>query len=226
MKLLIVEDDPILSKNLVKGFEKTGYVVEAALDGAEGEYLAFVNEYDLIILDLNLPKIDGIDVLQYIKKTKPNQRIIILSARDDLEDRILGMDVGANDYITKPFHFRELECRVRALLRCNFLQVDTSIRCGKLIYDTAKKIVYYDECELSLTPKELLILEYLIYHKDMTVSAEELIEHVWSSDADMFSLSLKTHISRLRKKLLKQTGSNIITTRRGRGYQIVEEDII
>lgn len=224
MKLLIVEDDPILSKNLVKGFEKTGYIAESALDGTEGEYMALVNEYDLIILDLNLPGMDGLAVMEHVRREKPDQRILILSARSDIEDRILGMDLGANDYITKPFHFRELEARVRALLRRNFSQLDPLLRCGNLTYDTAKKIMYYGGRELDLTPKELLILEYLLYHKGATVCAEELIDHVWSSDADLFSLSLKTHISRLRKKLLDQTGAELIATQRGNGYRLIEED--
>lgn len=226
MRLLIVEDDPILSKNLVKGFEKTGYIAEPALDGTDGEYLALVNEYDLIILDLNLPGMDGLEVMKHVRKEKPDQRILILSARSDLDDRILEMDLGANDYITKPFHFKELEARVRALLRRNFSQIDPLIRCGKLTYDTAKKAVYYDERELVLTPKELLIMEYLLYHKGITVSAEELIDHVWSSDADLFSLSLKTHMSRLRKKLLEQTGAELISTQRGSGYRLIEEETL
>lgn len=224
MKLLIIEDDPILSKNLVKGFEKTGYIAEAALDGRDGEYMASVNEYDLILLDLNLPGVDGLDILQTLRKEKPNQRILILSARSELDDRILGMDLGANDYLTKPFHFRELEARVRALLRRSFSQVNPVICCGKLSYDTAKKTACYDGKELSVTPKELLILEYLLYHKDTVVSSEELIEHIWNSDVDLFSLSLKTHMSRLRKKLLEQTGSEIISTQRGSGYRISEVD--
>lgn len=224
MKLLIVEDDPILSKNLVRGFEKTGYIAESALSGTDGEYKAIVNEYDLIILDLNLPGMDGLEVMQHIRKEKPDQRILILSARCDLEDRILGMDLGSNDYMTKPFHFKELEARVRALLRRNFSQIDPLIRCGGLVYDTAKKTAYYGQAELSLTPKELSILEYLLYHKETTVSAEELIDHVWSSEADQFSLSLKTHMSRLRKKLQEQTGSEIISTQRGSGYRITEEN--
>lgn len=140
MKLLIVEDDPILSKNLVRGFEKTGYIAESALSGTDGEYKAFVNEYDLIILDLNLPGMDGLEVMQRIRKEKPDQRILILSARCDLEDRIWGMDLGSNDYMTKPFHFKELEARVRALLRRNFSQIAPMIRCGNLAYDTAKKL--------------------------------------------------------------------------------------
>lgn len=224
MKLLIVEDDPDLSRLLQKGLTKKGYVAEIASDGIEGCSQAFINDYDLVILDLNLPGLDGMEVLSKIRRDKPDQRILILSARSQVEDRVKGLNMGANDYLTKPFDFAELEARISALLRREFSQAAPVICWGPLSLNTRTKVLTCGETVLNLPPKEFSILEYLLYNQGRTVSTEELIEHVWHSDVDLFSITIKPHMSRLRKKLLEHTGSEVICTVRGCGYLIPEED--
>lgn len=224
MKLLIIEDDPDLSRLLQKGFTKRGYVAEAALDGIEGCSLAAINDYDLIILDLNLPGMDGLEVLSNIRKEKPDQRTLILSARSEVEDRVKGLNMGANDYLSKPFDFAELDARVRALLRREFSQTAPVIQWRNLTLNTRTKVLSCNGAILNLPPKEFAILEYLLYNKGRVVSSEELIEHIWQSDVDLFSITIKPHMSRLRKKLLVYTGSEVISTVRGSGYMISEEE--
>lgn len=224
MKLLIIEDDTDLSRLLQKGFTKKGYVAEVALDGIEGCAQASINDYDLVILDLNLPGMDGLEVLSTIRAEKPDQRILILSARSEIEDRVQGLNMGANDYLSKPFDFAELDARVRALLRREFSQTSPVICWGSLKLNTRTKMLTCDGTSLNLPPKEFAILEYLLYNKGKTIRTEELIEHIWHSDVDLFTVTIKPHMSRLRKKLLAHTGSEVIVTVRGSGYRIPEED--
>lgn len=223
VKLLIVEDEPDMRKALEKWFIKKGFLVDTAEDGDEGSYLALVNAYDVIVLDLNLQGKDGLEILQEIRERSKTQRVIILSARSTVPDKILGLDMGANDYLTKPFDFMELEARVRSLARREILQRDTEIRIDHLVIDTAQKMVFYNGEKVELSPKEYGILEYLGIHLGKTVSAEDLIEHVWESDVDLFSVSVKVHMSKLRKKIEKVTGKKYIETIRGRGYLLSED---
>lgn len=220
MKILIIEDEPELLSALKKGFTKKGFAVDAAEDGNEGSYLAEVNEYDVIVLDLNLPYKDGLEVLEEIRSKSQTQKVLILSARSSVPDKILGLDMGANDYLAKPFDFLELEARVRCLARREFVQKDSVIALGELTIDTAKKEARHKDQKLELAPKEYAILEYLALHADKVISAEELIEHVWESDADLFSVSVKVHISNLRKKLEAACGEPVIKTVRGVGYTV------
>lgn len=223
VKLLIVEDEPDMRKALEKWFIKKGFLVDTAEDGEEGSYLALVNAYDVIVLDLNLQGKDGLEILQEIRERSKTQRVIILSARSMVPDKILGLDMGANDYLTKPFDFMELEARVRSLARREIVQRDTEIRIDHLVIDTAQKMVFYNGEKIELSPKEYGILEYLGIHLGKTVSAEDLIEHVWESDVDLFSVSIKVHMSKLRKKIEKVTGKKYIETIRGRGYLLSED---
>lgn len=225
MKLLIVEDEPDMRKALEKGFLKRGFLVDTAEDGEEGAYLAQVNTYDVIVLDLNLPGKDGFKILQEIREQSKSQKVIILSARSSVPDKVLGLDMGANDYLAKPFDFLELEARVRSLARRKIVQNDTEIRIDHLVIDTAQKIVFYRGETIKLAPKEYAILEYLGINQGKTVSAEELIDHVWESDADLFSISVKVHMSKLRKKIEEVTGKNYIETVRGRGYLLSEKGL-
>lgn len=225
MKLLIVEDEPDMRKGLEKGFLKKGFLVDTAEDGEEGAYLALVNTYDVIVLDLNLPGKDGFEILQEIRERSKTQKVIILSARSSVPDKVLGLDMGANDYLAKPFDFRELEARVRSLARREIVQNDTEIRIDHLVIDTVQKMVFYDGKKMELAPKEYAILEYLGINRGRTVSAEELIDHVWESDIDLFSVSVKVHVSKLRKKLEEATGKNYIETVRGRGYLLSEKGL-
>ena len=223
VKLLIVEDEPDMCKALEKWFIKKGFFFVFVEDGEEGSYLALVNTYDVIVLDLNLQGKDGLEILREIRERSKTQRVIILSARSTVPDKILGLDLGANDYLTKPFDFMELEARVRSLARREIVQRDTEIRIAHLVIDTAQKMVFYDGEKVELSPKEYAILEYLGMNSGKTVSAEDLIEHVWESDADLFSVSVKVHMSKLRKKIEKVTGKKYIETVRGRGYLLREE---
>lgn len=223
MKILMIEDELDLLSALKKGFTKKGYAVDTAEDGNEGSYLAEVNEYDVIVLDLNLPYQDGLDILEEIRNRSQTQKVLILSARSSVPDKILGLDMGANDYLAKPFDFLELEARVRNLARREFIQKDSMITVGPITIDTAKKEVRHNGQKLELAPKEYAILEYLALHTEKVVSAEELIEHIWESDVNLFSVSVKVHISHIRKKLQSACGKEMIVTVRGCGYRIEEE---
>ena len=169
MKLLIIEDEPDMRNALKKGFIKKGYLVDTAEDGEEGSYLALVNTYDVIVLDLNLPGKDGLEILQEIRDRSKTQRVIILSARSSVPDKITGLDMGANDYLAKPFDFMELEARVRSLARREMVQNDTKINIHNLVIDTVQKKVSYNGEKIELTPKEYAILEYL--HMSLTCNS-------------------------------------------------------
>ena len=224
MKILLVEDEELLSSIITKGLRKLGYAVDTVFDGEEALFSYEVNEYDIIILDLNIPKKDGLEVLREIRKKDHETKVIVLSARSKVSDRISGLDCGANDYLIKPFDFGELEARVRNLLRRSFIQVSPTMECGILRLDTVSKNVYITGELLCLTKKEYGILEYLLMNKEKVISAEELVEHVWDSDFDSFSNTLRYHMHNLKKKLSKYSENEIIKTIRGQGY-IIEENI-
>ncbi len=223
MKVLVVEDDLSLQKAISTGLKKFGYAIDVASDGEEALKCFEVNEYDAVILDLNMPRVDGMDVLKEIRKNNQEIKVLILSARSEVEDKISGLDTGANDYMEKPFHFKELEARLRALLRRKFIQTNTLLSYGELTIDTALKVVHVHQTRIDLTKKEYGILEYLLLNKVKVVSAEEIIEHVWDSNADLFSNSLKVHINSLKKKLAVHLGEKeFIRNTRGLGYFIAE----
>ena len=216
MKLLIIEDEPSLQKALVKGFKKLDYTVDAAGDGERALELYFDNKYNLVVLDLNLPKLDGMNVLEEIRKENKEIPVLILSAKGEANDIITGLDMGANDYLAKPFHFGELEARVRALLRRDFKTSDTVITSGDVTLDTALKKVFCNGGEVQLTKKEYGILEYLMLNKGKVITVTELIESVWESDTDAFSNAFKVHINSIRKKLPDGSVKNA----KGQGYYV------
>ena len=222
MRILLVEDEKKLSDSIVKGLSNAGYAVDAAYDGEEALYEYEVNEYDLIILDLNLPKKDGLDVLREIREKDNEMKILILSARTKIDDRILGLDEGANDYLIKPFDFGELKARTRNLLRRDFVQKPQDLTLNGLTVDTKAKRVLYHTQEITLTRKEYGILEYLMLHKNQIISAETLTEHVWNNEFDPFSNSFRYHIHSLKKKINAASGLNFIKTVWGQGY-IIED---
>ena len=225
MKLLLVEDEALLSAAIAKGLRKHGYAVDCAYDGQEALERYSVNEYDLMILDLNLPKVDGLEVLQKIREKDAALRVLILSARSTVPDKIAGLDGGGNDYLTKLFDFAELEARIRALLRQELRVKDVNLSRGALRVDTAVKQVYWKDKPVELTKKEYAILEYLMAHPGRVISSEELIEHVWDSEADLFSNSFRFHLSSLRKKLAAASGrEDLIVTLRGQGYRMADEE--
>lgn len=221
MKLLLIEDEEDLSAMLVKGLKKKGYAVDTAHDGEQGLYLYGLNEYDLIILDLNIPVINGFEVLQQIRRNDMYIKILILSAKTEVEHKVKGLNMGANDYMGKPFDFMELDARINGLLRLNFIQTSAEQFCGNIKINLITKMVWKDDVPIPLTKKEYSILEYLFIHKNEVISAETLIEHVWDSNVDLFSNSLKYHIHMLKKKLNTSCIRNI----RGHGYILTEETI-
>ena len=218
MRLLIIEDEEQLLDALKKGLMKRGYAVDTAEDGITGSEMAYQNEYDVIILDLNLPGKDGIEVLKDIRTRSMTTKVLILSARSSVQDKIKGLDLGAN------FDFLELEARIRNLIRRDFVQQSTVIHLQNLTLDTAQKSAAVNGHKLDLQPKEYAILEYLALHSGTVISAEELIEHIWDEEADMFSMSVKVHISNLRKKISAYGDSSLIVTVRGEGYMIAKGD--
>lgn len=216
MRLLIVEDEETLLKAIRKGFEKSGYASDTARDGEEALDKFFGAAYDVIILDLNLPRLDGLEVLKTIRENSKDVGVLILSARGEVEDKVEGLDLGANDYLAKPFSFHELKARVRALVRRDYRTEDRVIESGGILLDTALREVTVDDTTIALTNKEYGILEYLLLHKGEIQSAETIIEHVWDENADMFSNAFKVHLSSLRKKLPKA----FIKTVKGAGYYV------
>lgn len=218
MKILVVEDEHTLCDDIAEDLELERYTVERCYDGLEAWEKLLVESYDLAILDLNLPGMDGLDLLRQVRREKPELRILILSARSTLEDKVAGLDLGADDYLTKPFALEELEARVRSLLRREFSPRNPTVTVGALVLDGQKREIRANGTPLALTYKEFGILEYLMLHQGKPVSQEELLEHIWETDSNPFSHSVRMHISSLRKKLRAVLGYDPITTKIGHGY--------
>ena len=220
MRILVTEDEKDLADALAKGLERQGYAVDVAYDGEESLRLAEVNDYDLLILDLNLPKVDGMKVCQRLRDSGSSIGILMLTARADLDSRVDGLDIGADDYLVKPFHFPELLARVRAILRREGEHKKPILRTGDLVLDPNTIRASVRDTQITLTAKEFGILEYLMRNVGRAVSQEELLEHVWSEDANLFTQSIKVHINNLRKKLDAAGGEGMISTIKGKGYFI------
>lgn len=219
MRILIVEDEIDILLALQKGLKNEGYAVDIISNGDKALELLSFNTYDLVVLDINLPGLDGFSVLQELRENNEETRVIIVSANREIEDRIRGLDLGANDYLVKPFDFLELKARIRALLRRNFISKPTVINEGELSIDISSHKVTYNNEEINLTLKEYSILKYLVENKGKVISSEELIEHIWDENADPFTTSIRVHIYSLRKKLLAVSGDkNIIKTIKSAGY--------
>ena len=224
MKILLVEDEERLLESIREGLVHSGYVVDTALDGEEGSFMAFTNDYDLIILDINLPQKDGFEILKEIRERDREVNIIMLTALSDVDDRVRGFDLGANDYVLKPFHFEELKARIRSLLRRQTTIKNAVIETSGISFDTTKRTFTIDGENLRLTAKEAGILEYLFFNLGRYVTTEELMEHVWNDEVDLFSNVVRVHMSALRKKLKARLGKNIIRNEIGKGYIIDEEN--
>ena len=220
MRVLVVEDEKSLCESIAKGLRLDGYEVDTVFDGTEASEVISSDSFDLIILDLNLPGMDGMDILKNMRASDNETNVLILSARGGLNDKIEGLDSGANDYLCKPFHFEELEARVRSLTRRRTIQNNIVLECGEITLNTKTRTAFAKGEELSLTRKELAILEYLILHRGRPVSQEELIEHIWDGSVDSFSNSIRVHISALRKKIRTSLGYDPITNKVGQGYVI------
>lgn len=221
MRILVVDDEEDIANALVKGLRQQGYAADIALDGQKALEMAWVNEYDLLILDLNLPGMGGLEVCRQLRTEKPDLLILMLTARDKLEDKVTGLDLGADDYMVKPFHFEELAARVRALLRRDLRIREPLLQCDDLKLDPAARIVWQDKQQLDLTRKEFGVLEYLMRHPNEVISQEKLLEHVWDINADPFTNTVRVHISSLRHKLDDDPENPLyIETVIGQGYRL------
>ena len=218
MHILVVEDERALCDTIVRSLRRQAYSVDFCYNGNKALELIDVERYDLILLDLNLPGTDGMTVLRTLRETDHETRVLILSARSEVADKVEGLDAGANDYLAKPFHLAELEARIRSLTRRQFTQNDVVLSCGDLAFDTKARTASVAGQALTLTRKETGILEYLLLNKGRPVSQEELIDHVWDNSVDNFSNSIRVHISSLRKKLRAALGCDPIRNRIGEGY--------
>ena len=218
MRLLYAEDEEDLNKVVTKKLTEEGFSVDSCFDGKEAIDNVQFTEYDAAILDIMMPHADGFAVLKELRKLKKNTPVLFLTARDSIEDRVTGLDSGANDYLVKPFHFRELEARIRALLRTSYNKSDDIIRLESqdiTIYLNKKQVQKNGE-NIPLTPKEYAIFEYLCLNKDALISTDELLEHNVDMNANDTSSVIKVHIAAIRKKL----GSDVIKNTRGMGYTV------
>jgi DNA-binding response OmpR family regulator len=219
MHILIVEDDARIAEFVTKGLEESGYHVTVARDGEEGFLDARYNDYALIVLDLMLPKLDGIEVARKLRAAGKATPILMLTARDTEKDRILGLDVGADDYLTKPFSFGEFLARVRALLRRDTLLRSSVMRVGDLELDTAARQVRRHGRAITLSAREYALLEYLVHHAGQVVTREQLAEHVWS-DAEVESNVIDVYVRYVRQKVDTPFEEPLIHTVRGVGYTL------
>ena len=220
MRLLVVEDDATLQRQLLEALTFNGYAVDVASDGREALYLGQEQPYDAVILDVGLPLMDGISVLRKWRAEQRTMPVLILTARDDWHDKVAGIDAGADDYLTKPFHMQELLARVRALIRRANGVADSILRCGELELDTRTGRASCQNELIALTSHEFKILSYLMHHLDEVVSRNELTEHIYAQDFDRDSNTIEVMIGRLRKKI----PDGMIQTVRGMGYRLAKAD--
>ena len=224
MRILVVEDERALCETIVRSLRRLAYSVDPCYDGDTAIDLLGSERYDLVLLDLNLPGADGMTVLRTLRQTDRETRVLILSARSEVADKVEGLDAGANDYLAKPFHLEELEARIRSLTLRQFTQNDVVLHCGPLSFDARSRTATAAGQPLALTRKETGILEYLLLHRGRPVSQEELLEHVWDNSVDSFSNSIRVHISAMRKKLRAVLGYDPIRNRIGEGYLMGGEE--
>ena len=224
MRLLIVEDEKELCDTVAKSLYSAGYEVDTCYDGEEALDYVLTEEYDLIVLDLNLPGMDGMDILRELRMKNEETKVLILSARSQIADKVEGLDAGANDYMEKPFHLQELEARIRSLTRRKLIQKDVCLRYGDIRFDTKKREACANGEPVSLTRKENGILEYMLLNQGRPVSQEELIEHVWDASVDSFSGSIRVHVSSLRRKLKAVLSYDPIVNKIGEGYRLERKE--
>jgi DNA-binding response OmpR family regulator len=222
MRLLVVEDYKPLQQSLVQGLREAGFAVDVTGDGKEGLWYAVHNDYDVIILDLMLPGMDGLEILQKIRKEGRQAHVLILTAKDALEDKVKGLNLGADDYLIKPFAFEELLARIRALVRRGYHHKHSQAVIGDLRIDFNTQRVFRSEQEVLLTPREYALLEYLVMRTGEVVSRTDIWEHVYEFNSSASSNVVDVYVGYLRKKLEYADAPNLIQTIRGRGYMIGE----
>lgn len=218
MRLLVVEDDPDLGRQLSDALSNNGYAVDLAADGEEGHFLGDTEPYDAAVLDLGLPKMDGVRVLERWRAAGKDMPVLILTARDRWSEKVAGFDAGADDYLTKPFYTEELLARLRALLRRATGHASAALECGDLRVDTRAARASVDGEPIKLTAHEYRVLSYLMHHQGRVVPRTELVEHIYDQDFDRDSNTIEVFIGRLRRKI----GSNRILTERGLGYRLID----
>ncbi|MBD8893480.1 winged helix-turn-helix domain-containing protein [Roseibium litorale] len=216
MRLLVVEDDADLNRQLVTALGEAGYAVDKAFDGEEGHFMGDTEPYDAVILDLGLPKLDGLSVLENWRRDGKTMPVLILTARDRWSDKVAGIDAGADDYVAKPFHMEEVLARVRALVRRAAGHASNEIICGPVRLDLRAGRVTVDGAPVKLTSHEYRLLSYLLHHRGKVISRTELTEHLYEQDFDRDSNTVEVFVGRLRKKI----GSDMIETVRGLGYRL------
>ncbi len=218
MRILVVEDDTNLNRQLKEALTEAGYVVDVAFDGEEGHFLGDTEPYDAVILDIGLPQMDGLSVLEEWRRAGKTLPVLLLTARDRWSDKVQGIDAGADDYVAKPFHMEEVLARLRALVRRAAGHASNEITAGPVRLDARSGRVTVDGQAIKLTSHELRLLSYLMHHKGKVVSRTELTEHLYDQDFDRDSNTIEVFVGRLRKKL----PDDCIQTVRGLGYQIIE----
>ena len=218
MRLLVVEDDPDLNRQLVTALGEAGYAVDTAFDGEEGHFLGDTEPYDAVVLDIGLPKKDGLSVLEQWRRDDRKMPVLILTARERWSDKVAGMDAGADDYVAKPFHMEEVLARLRALVRRSAGHARNEMECGSMRLDTRTSRVTVDGQGVKLTSHEYRVLHYLMLHRERVVSRTELVEHLYEQDFDRDSNTVEVFIGRLRKKL----PGALIKTVRGLGYRLTD----
>lgn len=222
MKILIIEDDLTLSKNLKKLFLKEGFAVDIAISKEDGQNQTEINEYDCLVLDIGLPDGSGFDLLKELREQGNKTPIIIATARGQVEDRVQGLDLGADDYLSKPINSDELVARIRAVIRRATQNPLPIIHIGSLTVHPAEHSAMIDNHPLELTAKEFAVLEYLSRHSGQAVTRTMLMEHIWGSDFETFSNVIDVYIRNLRRKIVEYTSQNLIKTIRGKGYILNE----
>ncbi|MCV0425358.1 MAG: response regulator transcription factor [Roseibium sp.] len=218
MRILVVEDDTDLNRQLVTALEEAGYVVDSAADGEDGHFLGDTEPYDAVVLDLGLPTLDGLSVLENWRRDGRTMPVLILTARDRWSDKVAGIDAGADDYVAKPFHMEEVLARVRALVRRAAGHASNELTCGPVRLDLRAGRVTVDGSAVKLTSHEYRLLSYLLHHQGKVISRTELTEHLYDQDFDRDSNTVEVFVGRLRKKI----GSDLIETIRGLGYRLGE----
>jgi two-component system OmpR family response regulator len=216
MRVLVIEDETALSAQLASSLTSAGYAVDCAADGERGDFLARTEEYDAVVLDLGLPRVDGLTLLRGWRESDVQVPVLVLTARGSWHERVIGIDEGADDYVAKPFRMEEVLARVRGLIRRASGQASPALRCGAVTVEPRLARVCRDGVDVKLTGHEFRVLSYLMHHRARVVSQSELTEHIYAQDAERNSNTVEVFIARLRRKL----GANIIETVRGLGYRI------
>lgn len=220
MRILIIEDNVELCEYIKKSLEQEGFAVDTSYSGIDGEEKAFVNDYDVILLDLNLPDKDGLEIIKFLRESNVQAPVIMVTARDEIGDRAAGLDSGADDYLIKPFDLIELKARIRAVVRRFQGRTSPLIQIDRLIVNPLTRRAQFNGTEIPLSVREFDILEVIASRHPAVVSSEEISEHIFDEIYDTFSSSLRVHIMRLRNKLFDVSNKEVLKTMRGKGYYL------